>query len=55
MKKITQILLFIAIIMVWLGGITDWINRRVFYLSKEHFWFDGLFILLIAFLFQISN
>jgi MFS-type transporter involved in bile tolerance (Atg22 family) len=54
MKQITINLFIIAIILVSLGGISD-ITGKKFFLSKEHFWIDSIFILVSALLLQISD
>jgi hypothetical protein len=37
-----------SFILIFLGGYADMINQRVFGLSREHYWSDGLYFAVLA-------
>lgn len=47
MKKITIIVLILSLIAVAIGGMSDWTGNR-YIISKEHYWSDGLYLLVLA-------
>ena len=53
MKKLTIILIIVAIVLMTIGGIIDvmgnnFLKYKNYNISKEHMWFDGIFTLLLA-------
>ncbi|AYV85535.1 MAG: hypothetical protein Satyrvirus21_19 [Satyrvirus sp.] len=59
MKTATIILVIVAIIVMICGSLIDINDRRIignrFVLSKEHLWFAGIFILILAILIEVSD
>lgn len=47
-KQLTIILLILALISQSLGGIMDMTGKRIWYVSREHAFADGLFLLVLA-------
>ena len=45
--NISTALIFLSLIMVSLGGLSDLTGKR-FIISKEHYWHDGLYCLVLA-------
>jgi hypothetical protein len=54
MKIITIVLLVLSVILMSMGGLSDLLGRSLL-LSKEHYWNDGMYVVLVALLFQLSN
>ncbi len=47
MKQLTIILVVISIIAIMMGGLSDLTGKR-YLISKEHYWNDGMYLLLLA-------
>lgn len=52
MKYITLILVIISLIMMAIGGLSDLTNKK-YIISKHHYWFDGIYLLILAFFVEI--
>lgn len=51
MKTVSISLSIAGIIMLSLGGVSDLTGKKVL-ISKEHYWIDGISLLLLAILFK---
>ena len=46
--KPSGLLLGFSVILIILGGYADMINQRVFGLTREHYWSDGIYFAVLA-------
>lgn len=47
MKQITIVVLILSLIAMAMGGWSDF-NKKKYIISKEHYWSDGTYLLLLA-------
>jgi hypothetical protein len=53
-KKVIYFLLIMSLIMTMMGGYCDMTNTdKIWIVSKEHFWNDGLYLLVLTVLIAI--
>ena len=54
MNRLTLIIVILSLVMMSLGGLSDMTGQR-YVLSSQHFWADGIYLLLLAILIEISS
>lgn len=54
MKAIVYVLIGVAVTLTVLGGLSD-ITGKKFFLSKQHLWNDGLFLLVLIQTFMVLH
>jgi hypothetical protein len=53
-NSISLVLVILSIMSMSIGGLSDLTNTKLF-ISKEHSWFDGIYLAILAIFFQLLS
>lgn len=54
MNLITKILAIVSIILMVIGGLSDW-TKQTYFVSRKQYWYIGIYLLVLAILLEISH
>ena len=53
MEAVTILLLIMSLIMVSMAGYMDTTGQEKIFITKEHMWLDGIYLLLLALIYEV--